>query len=66
MKRQVCSECGAMLLHRSASCPLCGRELPAAAPAAAESETDREAYRSDVRRLREELRRLRDEGAEAV
>jgi len=66
MKRQVCSECGAMLVHRSASCPLCGRDLAASVPLAPEPEQDAESYRSDIRRLREELRRLRDEGAEAV
>ena len=67
VKAQRCSECGAELRLRSASCPLCGTEpgaehKPTHAPA---EPIDKDSYQSDLRALREQLRRLRD-GAEAV
>ncbi len=64
MKPEKCSECGAELRLRPASCPLCGADLWTA-PEAVERPADEETYHSNVRRLREELQRLRDE-AQAV
>ncbi len=64
MKAQKCSECGAELRLRPASCPLCGADVKqwdASAPALNEED-----YRSNVRELREELRKLREGEAEAV
>ncbi|MDQ4125798.1 MAG: hypothetical protein M3134_09390 [Actinomycetota bacterium] len=59
-----CSECGAELKLRPASCPLCGRETPFVArePVA----IDLDAYQDNVRRLRDELYRIRRDDAEAV
>jgi predicted amidophosphoribosyltransferase len=61
-----CSECGAQLRLRSTLCPLCGAE-EAAAKRPAKDEPGPDAmvvtvddYQSDIRRLRDELRRLRD------
>ena len=67
VKAQRCSECGAELRLSSASCPLCGTEpgaekRPTHAPV---KPIDKDSYQSDLRALREQLRRLRD-GAEAV
>ena len=59
-----CSECGAELRLRPARCPLCGMEIKW--ETTAPEPTDPETYQSNVRELREQLRRLRDEGAEAV
>ena len=56
-----CGECGCELKLDSDICPLCG-----AAPTAKRSrprpvpEPDIDRYQSDVRKLREELKRLRD------
>ncbi len=65
-KRKVnrCGECGAELRHGPARCPLCGAEASAAK--AASSEPAIEDYQTNVRDLREQLRRLREESAEAV
>ena len=60
MKADRCRECGAELRLRPASCPLCGADL-AAEPLKAVAPADEETYQSNVRELREELRRLRDE-----
>jgi predicted amidophosphoribosyltransferase len=63
-KKDYCSECGAELRLRPASCPLCGAEVTdkswSATPVSAED------YQSNVRDLREQLRKLRNDGAEAV
>jgi predicted amidophosphoribosyltransferase len=63
-KKDYCSECGAELKLRPASCPLCGAEVTdkswSAGPTSAED------YQSNVRDLREQLRKLRNDGAEAV
>ena len=61
----VCSECGAEVPLGSAPCPLCGHEH-------GEDHTnrpvvyDRDRYQKAIRELREQLRDLRDGGAEAV
>lgn len=67
--RQVsgrCSECGAQLRLRPASCPLCGTDLVIREKARLEDETDPADYQSNVRALRDELERLRRGEAEAV
>jgi predicted amidophosphoribosyltransferase len=68
-KKELCSECGAELQAGPARCPLCGAD---AADKSGHKNVDWErptsvkSYQDDVRSLREELKRLRDEGAEAV
>lgn len=64
MELQKCGECGAELRLRPASCPLCGASTEVA-PATA-GEIDPDDYHSNVRQLRDELKRLRDTEAEAV
>ena len=58
-------ECGAQLKLGPDSCPLCGAELTGD-PGGKEKSPDAETYQSNVRDLREELRRLRNHDAEAV
>jgi hypothetical protein len=66
MGAKRCKECGAQLRLRSTSCPLCGTGEETDAPKApgrGKSETsvvNVDDYQSDIRKLREELRRLRD------
>ncbi|MDQ3981491.1 MAG: hypothetical protein M3271_02275 [Actinomycetota bacterium] len=62
--QEHCSECGAELRLRPASCPLCGRETPFVAKERVAIDLDD--YQSNVRSLREELRRIRRDDAEAV
>lgn len=63
-KAPRCEECGAQLKLGLDSCPLCGADL-SAEPSAKKS-ADAETYHSNVRDLREELRKLRSHDAEAV
>jgi transcription initiation factor IIE alpha subunit len=63
MKPEKCSECGAELRLRPASCPLCGADL--AEWPAPRSEPNEDTYQSNVRQLRDELKRLRDEAQTA-
>ena len=63
-KKDYCSECGAELRLRPASCPLCGAEVTDKSWSV--TPTSAEDYQSNVRDLREELRKLRNDGAEAV
>jgi hypothetical protein len=64
MSDKRCKDCGAQLRLRSTSCPLCGgTDEPDAPKASAKTETSVvsvDDYQSDIRKLREELRRLRD------
>jgi predicted amidophosphoribosyltransferase len=59
-----CRECGAQLRLRSTSCPLCGSEEENSGssrpPKKKPSVASVDDYQSDIRKLREELRRLRD------
>ena len=57
-----CSECGARLRTGFATCPLCGAEPEANASAAP---VDVEDYQTNVRKLRQELRKLRGEDLRA-
>jgi zinc-ribbon domain len=66
-KIKRCSECGAELREGVASCPLCGADRDA--PGTAEPwapPVDADHYQSNVRLLREELKKLRDDHPEAV
>jgi hypothetical protein len=63
MKPEKCRECGAELRLRPATCPLCGCELkPEDSWNAPGNEED---YHSNVRQLRDELKRLREEAQSA-
>lgn len=60
----MCSECGAELRLGPTRCPLCGA-VPAS-EAKPRRVTDPEGYHSKVQELREQLAKLREDGAEAV
>ncbi len=64
-KPEMCSECGAELRLGPTRCPLCGCE-PSLAKAPEAAPPDLERYHSRVQDLRDQLRKLREEGAEAV
>ena len=67
MAGMLCRECGAGVTAGLASCPLCGAEEGARKSQADPAEVvDIDTYQQDVRELREQLRRLREEGADAV
>jgi hypothetical protein len=66
MKAVRCSGCGAELEAGSEQCPLCGAEPRARASRRTTESVSVEDYQSNVRELREKLRKLRDKGAEAV
>jgi predicted amidophosphoribosyltransferase len=65
-RSEMCSECGAELRVGPARCPLCGSEHGSAAGPSVEAASDPEGYHSRVQELRDQLRKLREEGAEAV
>ena len=56
-------ECGAQLPVRPTVCPLCGAEASSEQSKAAKYAAD---YQADVRQLREQLKKLREDGAKAV
>ncbi|HYO60854.1 MAG TPA: hypothetical protein VEU29_03040 [Actinomycetota bacterium] len=64
MAFENCSECGAELKLRPASCPLCGRDTPFVAKERVHIDLDD--YQTNVRLLRDELHKIRREEAEAV
>ena len=64
MKPEKCSECGAELRLRPHRCPLCGADVSEKKPIKKTLTVDR--YQEDIRALREQLKQLRDGGAEAV
>ncbi len=70
MAKEHCSECGAELQDGPARCPLCGSDADTRARKADNVDWSRTAsvtrYQDDLRSLRDELKKLRDEGAEAV
>lgn len=63
-----CAECGAELRQGVSNCPLCGADSDAPGPPdpwkAPMVEVD--TYQSNVRHLREQLKKLRDDHPEAV
>lgn len=59
-KIRKCTECGVGLEPGLTSCPLCGAAQAAAAGALITEEGD---YQAKVRKLRDELRKLRADGA---
>ena len=67
-KRRVCSGCGAELQVGSTACPLCGTAASAKAEwgSPPKVEKDVTGYQSDFRKLRDELKKLREDDAEAV
>jgi hypothetical protein len=63
-----CGECGAELRQGVSSCPLCGADsdAPGAADSWAAPVVEVDDYQSNVRHLREQLKKLRDDHPEAV
>lgn len=61
-----CSECGSVLRDRPDSCPLCGRSFERAIEKEPAADSSADGYQDRVRALREELRKLRENDAEAV
>lgn len=66
MASKKCSECGAELRLRPHRCPLCGEVNPEAAGELTKRVSAPERYQAEVRELREQLKKLREGGAEAV
>lgn len=62
-KAKICTGCGAELRLARDYCPLCGEVIHGVK---IKPVSDVDTYQSNVRELREQLRALRDEGAEAV
>ena len=62
-KAPRCRECGAQLPPGPALCPLCGAEASAEQPKAVKDAAD---YQARVRLLRDQLKKLREDGAKAV
>ena len=63
-KARRCEECGAQLKLGLNSCPLCGTDV--SGEPSKKKTPDADTYHSNIRELREELRKLRSHNAEAV
>jgi hypothetical protein len=66
MKAKRCKECGAQLKERPDSCPLCGADPDISAKTWAVPKDDVENYHSNIRQLRDQLKKMRKDDAEAV
>jgi predicted amidophosphoribosyltransferase len=66
-RAQRCNECGAELRVGVDSCPLCGAAEDTAPPKDSwVPVVEVDSYQSNVRQLREQLKKLRDDHPEAV
>jgi len=65
-KPDKCHECGAELRLGPAPCPLCGADEAPEKNWIAPPKNAPDEYQANVRDLREQLKKLRDEEAEAV
>ena len=63
-----CNECGAQLREGVSNCPLCGtaHDAPPSPETWAVPVVEVDSYQSNVRDLREQLKKLRDDHPEAV
>ena len=66
MRIEKCSECGAELRLRPHRCPLCGADAGRDVKPKPRKTLTVDRYQEDVRALREQLKKLREGGAEAV
>lgn len=70
MAAKDCAECGAELEPRSTSCPLCGTQRQESVKWTVSKKPDApenvEDYQADLRKLRAQLKKIRDDGAQAV
>jgi hypothetical protein len=64
IKIERCSECGVELRLGLTRCPLCGADAGAKERGSGPADVD--SYHSNVRQLREQLKKLRDDHPEAV
>ena len=65
-RAKKCNECGAELRQGVANCPLCGAAEDARPSDSWVPVVEVDDYQSNVRQLREQLKKLRDDHPEAV